>query len=163
MRLYELDSTIAQVIERGFTFDEETGEVLFDESDLDALEAERAEKLEACACYTKSVEAEAAAIKAEIDALKERLDAKNRKAERMRDYMARSMLASGETKFETARCALSFRKSEAVELTGDALPAEFVKVKTTETVDKTAIKKAIKAGKTVAGAVLVERKNLQVK
>ena len=35
---YGLTSTIFQVIENGFTFDEETGEVFFTQDDLEALQ-----------------------------------------------------------------------------------------------------------------------------
>ena len=74
------------------------------------------------------------------------------------------MQAVGDTKLETAKVALSFRKSESVDVYDPVLlPAEFTKTKTTVTPDKTAIKAAIKAGKDVAGATLEIKKNLQIK
>ena len=36
--LYEIDRAIEQVIETGFSWDEETGEVLFEEGDLEQLQ-----------------------------------------------------------------------------------------------------------------------------
>lgn len=152
------------VLENGLIFDEETGEVLFDEENLTALELERNKKLEAVALYIKSLEAEAEAMKAEAKKLSDRREAKERKAERLRSYISNSMQALGDTKLETAKVALSFRKSEAVEVYDPVLlPAEFTKTKTTVTPDKTAIKAAIKSGQEVAGATLEVKQNLQIK
>lgn len=161
--LYEIDGMVLTVLEDGLIFDEETGEVLFDADNLDALELERNAKLEAVACFVKSLEADAAAIKAEERALAERRQAKERKAERLRAYISDSMTMLGDTKLETARVAISFRKSEAVEIVdASQLPEAYWK-QAAPTPDKTAIKKALKAGEAVAGAAIVERRNLQLK
>lgn len=160
--LYELDGMVLTVLEDGLVFDEETGEVLFDVDNLEALEMERNEKLEAVACYVKGLEAEAAAIKAEEKALKDRREAKEKKAERLRAYVSDSMSFFGDTKLETARVALSFRKSEAVIIEDEAIiPDEWLVYK--PSVNKAGIKKALKAGLPVQGAQLVERRNLQIK
>ena len=162
--LYEIDSNILAVLNGGFVVDEETGEILFDAGDLEALEAERGAKLESIACFIKNLDADAAALKAEEKALAERRQAKERKAQRLREYLAASMQQAEQTRFETARCALSFRKSESVEiLDAEALPADLVNIKQTIAPDKAAIKKLLKAGGVVEGAQLVERQNLQVK
>lgn len=164
LRLYEIDRAIHQVIAQGFVFDEETGEILFDAEDLEALEAAREAKLEGCAIIIKQLEAEAAAFKAEEAALAERRKAREAKAQRMRDYLASSMLAAGEAKMETPRCAVSFRRSEAVEIVNaEALPAALCTVKQTIAPDKAAIKKLLKAGEAVEGAQLVVKQNIQVK
>lgn len=161
--LYELDQAVITVLENGLVFDEETGEVLFDADNFETLEGERNAKLEAVALYIKSLDAEAAAMKAEEKALAKRREARERKAERLRKYVADSMTAFGDPKLETARCSISFRKSEAVEVTDvNALRADFWK-QAAPTVDRTAIKKAIKAGEVVEGAELVTRQNLQIK
>lgn len=162
--LYDIDNMVYTVLENGLIFDEETGEVLFDEENLTALEMARNEKLEAVALYIKSLEAEAEAMKAEAKKLADRREAKERKAERLRSYISNSMQALGDTKLETAKVALSFRKSESVDVYEPALlPSEYTKTKTTVTPDKTAIKAAIKAGQEVAGATLEVKQNLQIK
>lgn len=162
--LYDIDNIVYTVLENGLIFDEETGEVLFDEENLTALEIERNKKLEAVALYIKSLEAEAEAMKAEAKKLADRREAKERKAERLRSYISNSMQALGDTKLETAKVALSFRKSESVDVYDPVLlPAEYTKTKTTVTPDKTAIKAAIKAGQEVAGAMLEVKQNLQIK
>lgn len=164
LKLYEIDRAIYAVINQGFVFDEETGEILFDAENLEALEAARESKLEGCALVIKALDAEVAAFKAEEKALAERRQAKERKAERMREYLANSLLAAGEKKFETTRCALSFRKSESVEVfNAEALPADLCTVKQTIAPDKAAIKKLLKAGEAVEGAQLIVKQNIQVK
>ena len=162
--LYHIDQAIMEVLLGGFVVDEETGEVLFDGDNLDELQAEYEAKLEACACYTKALEAEAAALKAEEAALAERRKLKERKAETMRRYIATSMGKFGTTKLETARCALSFRRSDVVRITSAGqIPAHLMVSKTTTAPDKAEIKKRLKAGEIVPGCELEERQNLQLK
>ncbi len=59
---------------------------------------------------------------------------------------------------------ISFRASEQTVIdNADAVPEEYMTVKTTYTPNKTAIKEAIKAGKEVPGAHLEQKKNIQIK
>ena len=71
------------------------------------------------------------------------------------------------TRWELADHQLTSRRSTAVELdpeiTPEDLPAQFQRVKTTTSVDKTAIKAAITAGATVPGAQLVSRRSWSIK
>lgn len=161
--LYEIDWRLWDVIQRGYSLDDETGE-FWDDSAFEALEMDRNAKLEGCALFVKNLESDVEAIRAEEKRLAERRRVMENKAERMRDYVACSMVTFGDRKFETARVSLSLRKSEAVAvLDAAALPREFVAVKTTEAPDKAAIKKALKAGQDVPGAQLETRQTLQVK
>lgn len=67
-------------------------------------------------------------------------------------------------KMQTEINELSYRKSEAVVLTDEAvIPAEYKKEKLTISVDKTEIKKALKAGTEVPGVMIEVRQNLQIK
>lgn len=161
--LYEIDRALRTVIEGGLVFDEETGEVYFDEENLAELVGARNEKLEACAVVVKELEADAAALKAEGEKLAKRRQVAESKAERLRKYVADSMELFGDEKLETPKACLRFRRSSFVDVPDvDSLPREFVRVKTTETPDKAAIAKAIKAGQEVSGAELMERKTLVV-
>ena len=165
MKLYEIQAQIQQILDIGIAVDEETGEVLADESQLEALQMEEAEKLENIICYYKNLNADADAIKAEEQALKKRREAIQARSERLSEYIADRIKASGRAKFEAPRCVASFRKSAAVEIQEDVFfasaPEELVRVK--RDADKTAIKKAIQSGQAVAGATIVERESLQVK
>ena len=165
--LYEIDGRIWDVIQAGYALDEETGE-FWDDSAFEALEMERNDKLEGCALFVKNMEANIEAIRNEEKKLAERRHVLERRAERMRDYIAASMLAFGDKQLETARVALSLRKSESVTIYDETLiPAEYVRTVESVKVDKTAIKKAIKElakfGGCVPGAVLEVHQNLQVK
>ena len=67
-------------------------------------------------------------------------------------------------KMQTEINELSYRKSEAVVFTDEeAIPAEYKKEKVTVSVDKTEIKKALKAWTEVPGAMIETRQNLQIK
>lgn len=164
MKLYEIASAMDAVINGGFIFDDETGEVIFDSGNLDELEDALDAKLEACGVVVKNIVAEAEAIKAEEKRLAERRRIKEAEADRLKEYVLYWMEKSGAKKIDTARVALSTRKSSVVDVTDEAkVPREFFKVKTMASVDKAAVKKAIKAGEEVAGCVINERLTLQVK
>lgn len=154
--LYELNRAIADF---DLEIDEETGEVL-NLAGLDALEMERDAKIENIALWIKDLNAEAAMIKAEEDALAKRRKTEENKAERLKNYL--SGFLAGE-KFKTPKVAISYRASESVELTGEPedLPPEFLRQKWEA--KKTDIKKALKAGRMVPGAVLVEKQNIQIR
>ena len=160
MNLYQIDREIEEVLMN--LVDDETGEV--DEEKLEQLNqlnVDRKEKIENCVLFAKSLRADGDAIMNESNALKERASRKFNKAERILQYVDMSL--NGE-KFETERCLVTYRPSQAVEiLNEDALEDRFFRVKTDRKPDKTSIKKALKAGEVVTGAVLVDKLNMQVK
>mgnify|MGYP003301338786 CR=1 FL=1 len=152
--LYEIDQAIMECL------DMETGEII-DPQRLDALEMERSSKIEGVACWIKNLTADAMAYKAEKEAFAEREKAALKKAEGLKNWLAYAL--DGQ-KFSTWRCAVSFRRSEAVEITDESIvPKTMQTKKVTYTINKTAIKEAIKAGKKVRGCQLVERQNVQIK
>lgn len=123
---------------------------------------ERDEKLENLGCWYKQLIAEADALKTQKNIFAEREKAKRNKAESLKTYLADYLDGK---KFETAKVALTFRRSEAVEFDNQYLrcvPSEYLKFKEPE-LNKTAVKQAIKAGENVPGCELVERQNLQIK
>lgn len=164
MKLYEIDSAILEVIENDFSFDEDTGEVYFTTDDLNALDMARNEKLEGCLLFIKNYESEAAAIKAEITALQARMKRKQAAADRLREYVLFSMENMHDKTFETSKAYARVGYYQRVDVEDmDALPREYVREKVTASPDKTAIKKAIKAGEEVKGARLVSYPSLTVK
>ncbi len=67
------------------------------------------------------------------------------------------------TRFSFPNHELSSRKSQAVEIDDEnALPPEWLAVKTTSQPDKTAIKEALKAGHLIPGAQLVSRRSWRI-
>jgi len=67
------------------------------------------------------------------------------------------------TRFSFPNHELTSRKSQAVEIADeDALPSEWLALKTTSQPDKAAIKKALKAGHLIPGAQLVSRRSWRI-
>jgi hypothetical protein len=96
-----------------------------------------------------------------LETLKARA-AKNK--ELFKSRLSEAMQQFGVEKITTPTLTLSFRKSEAVEITDDAaVPSEFKDEKVTISISKNRINKAIKGGAEVPGAEIVSRKNLQIK
>lgn len=152
--LYEIDRGILECL------DAETGEII-DPERLDALFMERNLKIENVVLWVKNLLSDAEAIKAEKDALADREAKCLKKAEDLKKWLAKALEGQ---KFSTARCAVSFRRSETVEVEDLALiPAELLRVKTTAEANKTAIKAAIKKGREVGGCRLVESLNTQIR
>lgn len=161
MNLYDLTIEYQNALD-ALEIDPETGEVLNMET-LDAVTGALQDKAEAVACYIKGLSAEGQALKAEEAALNLRRKQTERKAERLKEYLANALLSAGMNKLETPRCALSFRKSTQVKITNEAaLPAEYVRTEIVKKPDKTALKAALKMG-AVTGAELINCNNLQIK
>ena len=153
MNLYEINHAILSCI------DETTGEIL-DVQQLDALQMQLEDKLEGIGCWIKNLEAEAAAYKAEKDAFAARQKAAENKAASLKNYLSGYLQGCP---FETLRVKISFRKSESLEVAeGAAVPEEFLRYKDPE-VDKTELKKAIKAGLVLDGVQLVQKQNIQIR
>ena len=153
MRLYDIDQAILKCI------DVETGEII-DAEQLDKLQMERDEKIENVACWIKELKAEAEALKAEKMAFAERQKVTENKVESLKKWLAYAL--DGQA-FKTVRASVSFRTTESVEVPDIyKLDENYVRYKEPEA-DKDAIKKAIKAGQTVAGATLVENTSVIVK
>ena len=128
---------------------------------LDALQMEFGQKTENILLWIKNLTAEAEALKKQKQTFADRQSRAERKAESLKNYVSR--ILNGE-KFKTERVSVSWRKSETAEYAGDvmALPPECIRVKAPE-VNKDALKKALKDGAEINGAVLVTKNNIQIK
>lgn len=152
--LYEIDQGILSCL------DAETGEII-DGQRLNALLMERDAKIEGVALWIKNLESDILALKAEKEAFAEREAQARKKVEGLKKWIAEALEGQ---KFNTAKCAVSFRRSEKVEVDDVALvPAELLRVKTTVEADRAAIKEAIKEGREIKGCRLVESINTQIK
>lgn len=154
MKLYEIDAEIMNCI------DAETGEII-DAEKLDSLMMQREQKLEGVALWIKNLKADMNAYKAEKEAFAEREKQAKAKAESLSKWLTTAL--NGE-RFETAKVKISFRSSEAVEITDERLiPIDFMREKVEILPDKVAIKEALKHNFEVPGAELVQNKNIQIK
>ena len=157
MNIYEIEQEILNLV------DPETGEVK-DFETLEALNMARDEKVENIAMWIKNLTAEGKAIREEEKNLAERRKASETKAESLEKYLER--ILSGE-KFSTAKIAISYRKSTAVNIADEE---SFIKstdikylVPQTPKIDRKAITDALKSGAVINGAELIERNNIQIK
>ena len=128
--LYEIEQAIMDCV------DLETGEII-DIEKLDQLQMNRDSKIENIALYIKNLLSDAAGIKAEKENLAQRQKVAENKANSLKKYLSGYLAGQ---KFSTARVAISFRKSESVNIKDStAIPKEYLKYKDPEP-DKTAIK-----------------------
>lgn len=162
--LYEIDRQIEQVIETGFVYDDETGEVLMDGSCLDDLQVAFEDKLNACGMWLKNRRALRDAIKAEEAKLKRRREVIEKETDRMEAYVSRYLYRMKDRKFETPECRMSLRRSKRVVVDDESRLAKDYKLFTiTERPDKKAIKEAIDSGILVDGARVEEHESLQLR
>lgn len=161
MSLYEIDQAILSLV------DEETGDIA-DWDAFDALQMARETKLENVACWYKNLTAEAEAIRKEEINLAERRRSLERKSERLKSYLSETL---GGEKFQTAKCAVSFRKTTKVEISDACKTAEWLEnnghpdlvAYSAPTVSKTELAKLLKTGEIVPGAELVVGLSMGVK
>lgn len=161
MTLYEIDQKMQSLV------DPETGE-LMDYEAFAALQMDREKKIENMALWVKDLSAEAKAIKEEEDNLRDRRRGMENKAERLKTYLS---IALGGEKFQTARCAVSFRKTASVQIDDqDNLIRwleqngydDCLKYKEPE-VSKTELGKLMKSGTPVPFAYIKESQSVGVK
>ena len=153
MNLYEIDREILDCV------DVETGEV-FDEAKFEELSLTRDAKIENICLWIKNLKAEAEALKAEKDAFAQRQKAAETKMESLKKYIAGYLEG---TPFESTKVKVSFRKSESLDISEDAVsPEEYLKFKEPD-VDKVGLKAAIKKGMHFEGVSVIENQNIQIK
>jgi hypothetical protein len=120
------------------------------------------EKIEGIVNYIKDLQSDAKAIKEEEETLKARRQAKENKADSLKEFISQYLINTERDRFETSKCVLSFRKSQAVAIFDELLiPDEYRKVVTS--ISKADIKDALKNGIAIPGATLQDNKSLQIK
>lgn len=163
--LYEINSQISEIIEKGFAIDEETGEIISDLSELEELQAEREIKIENTLLFYKNLKAEAKMLKDEEAALKARREKCEKKADKLKDFI--EYILAGEN-FKTAKVAVSYRTSKSVNVSDGFVEwatknrPELLRVKEPEA-DKTALRKLLTAGEEIPGASFEENLSMTIK
>lgn len=157
MNIFEINEKITNFL--ATHINEETGEIENIE-EFEALNMMREEKIENTVMFLKNKKALLTMLKDEKKTIDERIKSTEKLIERIENLIEYSLQGQ---KFETSRCAVSYRKSEQVEVNEDLLPKKWFNKKVTYTVDKMGIKKMLKEGIKIKGATLVEKQNMQVK
>lgn len=163
LSLYNITNDFIELFEK-----KENGELSEEEFNEqgNTLAIDYKSKLTASIGYSRNLDLTSEAIKNEIDRLttmKKAIDNKNAK---FKEYVKQNMEELELQKIDTELGTLSIAKNPAsVEIYDESMIAdEYKKEKVTVTIDKTAIKNAIKEGKEVEGARLVEDKtSLRIK
>lgn len=152
MNLYEINREILACI------DYETGEIL-DVQRLEMLEIAKEKKIENVALWIKNLESEAAALKKEKDSFTKREKSTKNKIESLKKYLENALQGQ---KFQTTKCAISFRTSTTLEMSEKAeIPEEFRKY--SFDLDKTKMKEALKNGANYKGFWLQKKQNISIK
>ncbi len=171
MKLYEIKNDFAALFDQFEEISEEENaeemlEAWFDT--LDGIEQKFQEKAVAVAVYIKNITAEAEDLKAEENALKARRRVKENSAERLKKYLLDGMTTVKLNKIDAPRAAISIRNNPESVFIADE--KEFIKNANTSflrqkppEIDKTAVKTALQAGKTIDGAKLIRTRSLQIK
>lgn len=171
--LYDIDSRLATLFNEGW--DEETGEIYENQEELDkaidAVSLDLDTKIENIGCFIKNLESDVEALKKEEDNLYKRRKTAENKIESLKRYLNGYLQAvypndddRAKWKFKTAKVVLGYRKSNTVEISNLAeLDEKYIKTKTETTVDKMAIKDAIKKGEEVKGAYIKQNLNFSIK
>lgn len=159
MTLWEIDRQLESLV------DPETGELL-DYEAFAGLQMAREAKIENTVLWYKNILADVTEMKAAENDLKERRQKKERAAERLKKFVEEALCGE---KFETARCAVTYRKSTALELdetVGGWLYENGYRdlvVEQAPKIDKRGVTELIKGGVAVPGAEIVERQNMSIK
>lgn len=129
---------------------------------LEMINASIEEKLENTGKFIKNTESDITGIKAEIERLTAMKKTKENFVERLKNNVEFALKEKGLETLTVGTFKAGYRKSESVEIINlDVIPADFIKVEIKA--DKTAIKKAIKAGETVDGAQIQTNMNFYIK
>ena len=156
MNLYEI-TELQNIAEQ-----EEDAEIKQDLQEVIAIELEK--KSNNIIYAIKNIESNNVAIDAEIERLKAIKERNVKNVDSIKNHILNFMKTNNIDKIQTGLATFSTRKSKSTQIDNiELIPSEFVTVKQTFQPDKTAIKKAIEAGKEVAGASVVENVSLQIK
>lgn len=135
------------------------------ESEWEAIQMEKEEKIENTILVIKNKQYLLDALKSEKKNLDDRIKALANEIDKLKERVGASL---NYEKFETARCKISFRKSEAVIIKDESkIPKKFFKTEKVTKFLKDEAKKYLKgikgSGKECDWAELEERQNMQLK
>ena len=162
MNLFAIDEAITNCVKldgRDEYVDVTTGEII-DTAALDALKMERDTKIRNIACWIRNLESDEAQLAEQIKIFQARKKAAENKRESLKSYLASFLNGA---KWKNKEVSISWRKSDAVEVTDmSKLSSYYLRYKEPE-VNKTLLKNDLKAGIVLNGAYLAEKNNIQIR
>lgn len=122
------------------------------------------DKIESTIKVIKEYELTAEMCDVEIKRLKELKEYYTNQHERIKKNIKRVLETFNINRVETPFTIIRLQPSESVNVVDELqIPKEYIKEKITQSIDKVAIKKAIKDGKSVSGVTLEKNNNLVIK
>lgn len=165
MNLFAIDERIRACVklQEGDNYvDVETGEII-DVAALKSLEMQRDVKIRNIACWIRNLEADEKALAEQEKRFKDRKTACKNKREALKGYLASYLRGQ---KWQNDEVRVSWRESESVEFESGFdiknLPEIYLRYKDPEP-NKDLLKKDLKAGTVVPGALLARKNNLTVR
>lgn len=160
----ELDRTLNELEQ--FCTDNQTDEVPEEINDrLVINQNELEDKLTAYYHVITELQGDLDTLSAYIKQAKDKKKAISNSIDRLKKYIAEAVTKFGDERkngnrfYKLPICSVNTKPSNILEITNEELiPEEFKKVVTVTNIDKTAIKKAIKAGEEIKGAVIDDSK-----
>ena len=158
MTLYEMTAQASELYE--LLQNEEIDEQVF----LDTLEAiGTEEKIEGYCQVIKELQGDLDKYKTEADRITARMKTVKNGIDRMKDSLLTFLRASGQDKVKGGTFTVSIGTSKQTNIIDESLiPTEF-KTPQPDKIDKTAIKKAIESGLTVAGAEIIINEGVRIR
>ena len=161
--LYELADSRRAIINGGFVYDTDTGEITWDSSNLDALDVRIEEKAIACAAVFGEKRKLAELKRERAKQLQDQARALEAQADRLEDYTIANLEKCGGV-IDTPDARISITHSTRVEPIDEGIiPEDYWRTAVKKYPDKLKAGAAIKAGEYVPGFALVQSKHLRVR
>lgn len=170
---YGISQAIATIIDEGFVCDEETGEVIFQGNDLDALKEALDKKINSICGYIKVCESRAEGLKNRKKEIESNQKSYERKAESLKKYLEVLLKANGqENGMKTDDYIVSYRKSTKGEIYDNEALKKYIDskdeykdkyYKVTYELKNKELNDEAKKGTNIPGFRLIENRNLQIK
>ena len=163
LKIYEISDALMDALDN-VRVDEETGEIVgMDEVNDVKVSAET--KIVATAKYIATREALCNAMYAAERSISARKKAETRRLDFLKDQIIKGMQSLDSRLIEAPDVAIQVHQNpESVSIFDESqIPSEFCKTETITTIDKAAIKTALKSGRDVPGARLIRTQKLVIK
>lgn len=162
-KLYELRTEYEEAIANIENYINEDGEISTEYTELlNGIEDNIKDKAESVAEFIKRLLADKEQYKAEIKRLQALEKKTDKQIEFYKQYLTSALQTANIDKVEGIKATISFRQSERVEISEEAvIPKKYQVVSFTP--NKTAIKNAILQGKKIKGVEIVKVSNIQIK
>jgi hypothetical protein len=163
LKIYEISDALINALDN-VRVDEETGEIVGTE-ELQAVQLSAEAKIVSTGKYLAMRRVTLEGMKQAAKNIQSRIKAEERRQAWLEEQTIKGMQALDSKLIEAPDVALQVRQNpESVDIFDEAqIPADFIKTKTVDSIDKTAIKTALKSGRDVPGVRLIRTQKLVIK